>query len=389
MIWIWRYLFGYLTIQIKGEFCEQFINLASANGITIWNLYWQNGAIIANVSIKNFLNIYKIRQKKKCKIKILNKHGLIFKTGKYNKRFGALLGGVLFFALLYFLTNFVWIININGNKAISKDEIIKASNKIGIYEGVSKSKINSKYDAQRLQLNNNKIAWCSFNLEGCVLNINITETKTTDKEERETPCNLKALIDGKITKIDVSSGSVSIKVGDTVSKGDLLVSGINQNSSSLVFVHSNGEIIAETKREFSAEGNYIQSITKQTGDVYKRRTIEFFGKKIPLYFNNITQNHVYKNKVKIFELFGNKIPIKTSTEYYFFTKEKEVKYDQATLENMLYKDIEKQVKKFDFISITEAKKETIKTEKGILLKITYICKENIAVPEEILFDNVN
>ena len=56
---------------------------------------------------------------------------------------------------------------------------------------------------------------------------------------------------------------------------------------------------------------------------------------------------------------------------------------------MLYKDIEKQVKKFDFISITEAKKETIKTEKGILLKITYICKENIAVPEEILFDNVN
>ena len=168
MIWIWRYLFGYLTIQIKGEFCEQFINLATANGITIWNLYWQNGAIIANVSIKNFLNIYKIRQKKKCKIKILNKHGLIFKTGKYNKRFGALLGGVLFFALLYFLTNFVWIININGNKTISKDEIIKASNKIGIYEGVSKSKINSKYDAQRLQLNNKKIAWCSFNLEGCV-----------------------------------------------------------------------------------------------------------------------------------------------------------------------------------------------------------------------------
>lgn len=389
MIWIWRYLLGYLTIQIKGENSEHFINLASANSITIWNLYWQNGAIIANVALKNFLNIYKIRHQKKCKIKIINKHGLIFKTSKYNKRFGAILGSILFIAILYFLTNFVWIININGNKNVSKKEIIQNCSKIGIKEGISKNKINSKYAAQRLQLNNNKIAWCSFNVEGCVLNINITEAKSSDKEERETPCNLKASTDGKITKIDVSSGNANVKVGDIVSKGDLLVSGINQNASSLVFVHSNGEIIAETKREFSSDGNFIQSIIEPTGEVYKRRTVEFFGKKIPLYFNNVKEDHIYKNKLKTLELFGNKIPIKISTEYYYFTKEKEVKYNEDTLEKMLYKDIENQIKKFDFLSIEETNRETIKTEKGILLKITYICKENIAVENKILFDNVN
>ena len=51
---------------------------------------------------------------------------------------------------------------------------------------------------------------------------------------------------------------------------------------------------------------------------------------------------------------------------------------------MLYKDIQKQVKNFDFISCKEDNKEFIYTDKGILLKITYICEENIALQDKIL-----
>ena len=54
------------------------------------------------------------------------------------------------------------------------------------------------------------------------------------------------------------------------------------------------------------------------------------------------------------------------------------------LEKMLYEDIQKQVKNFDFISCKEDNKEFIYTDKGILLKITYICEENIALQDKIL-----
>ena len=47
------------------------------------------------------------------------------------------------------------------------------------------------------QLTQDGISWCSFNVEGCVLNINLTETIKTDKETRENPCNIKAVVDGK------------------------------------------------------------------------------------------------------------------------------------------------------------------------------------------------
>jgi len=56
---------------------------------------------------------------------------------------------------------------------------------------------------------------------------------------------------------------------------------------------------------------------------------------------------------------------------------------------MLYTDIKKQVKGFEFLNATEGEKEFTYTDKGILLKITYICEENIAVQDKILLDTEN
>ena len=389
MIWIWRYILGFLVVKISGENSEKFINLVAANGINIWNLYWKSGSIYGNVSINNFLKLFSIRHQAKCKISIIKRYGLTNKTKKYKKRLGLFLGAIIFVSTLYFLTNFIWVINVNGNTAITTQSIKANCSKLGIEEGVFKSKISSKYDAQRLQLTQNEVSWCSFNIEGCVLNINITESKRTDRETRKNPCNLKATIDGRITKIDVTNGEVKIKVGDVVSKGDLLVSGVTQNASSTVFVHSSGEIIAETKREFSAQGNFEQMQRLETNNEYNRKTIEFFGVKIPLYLGNIKKPSNYEFAVKNFKLFGNKIPIKIASEKYILTEEKTINYTSAELENILLKKIENQVEKFNFLTAEKVSEEVITTDKGILLKVTYNCTENIAKSEEILLSKVN
>ena len=49
---------------------------------------------------------------------------------------------------MVFLSNFVWIINVEGNVYLTNEQILDCCKKIGIYEGIAKSKINSKYDAQ-------------------------------------------------------------------------------------------------------------------------------------------------------------------------------------------------------------------------------------------------
>ena len=384
MVWLWRWLFGYLTIALCGENAEKVLNNAVKNGITIWNLKCKKGNIIGNISIKNFIKLRYAKRGIKCKIKILNKKGAVFKTKNYINRTGFFAGFVAFCVILFVLSNYVWIINVNGNEKISTAEILNSCKEIGIKEGISKNKINTKYDAQRLMLKQKGIAWSSFNIEGCVLTVNLTESATSDREERQIPSNLKAGHVGIIKKVNVTSGNTVIKVGDAVSNGDLLVSGVIENLSSTVFVHSSGEVIAETKREFSAEGKYMCQAKTSTNKVIKHYTIKFFNLKIPLFLGSVKKPYDYKINTRTLNLSGNKIPVKIACEQYEITKKETVKYTKSELEKMLYEDIQKQVKNFDFISCKEDNKEFIYTDKGILLKITYICEENIALQDKIL-----
>ena len=389
MVWIWRFILGYLKIEVIGENVEQILNLAAANKINLWNLKYVKGKIYGNILIKNYIKLFKIRRGVAIRHKILKKCGLIFIFKKHNHRIGMILGVLIYTIILFILSNFIWIINVEGISNIPKNQIIKSCKKIGIYEGINKKNINCKYDAQRLQLVQKNIAWCSFTIEGCVLSVNISETENSDNNDKKYPSNIKAKTDGKIKKINVSKGNVLVKVGDTVSKGDILVSGIIDNMTSNVFVHSQGEIIAETKREFSAQGNYVQQINIENQNVIKHYTLKFFNIKIPLFLDKVKDDYNYYFKIYELKFLDNKLPIKLALEKYHLTEKIDIKYEENMLEEILYKDIVNQTKKYNFINCNEIKREIIKTNKGILLKITYICEENIAVQNTILLGKEN
>lgn len=389
MIWLWRYFVGYLKISINGENGEQVINRAAANGIGIWSLSYKNGCIYGNISVKDFCRLKNVKRGVRCKIKIIKRRGAYFKLKNYKNRVGFIFGFIIFSVILFVLSNFVWVINVEGNNNIPTEQILASCRQIGIYEGVLKSKINNKYDAQRLQLLEKDIAWCGLNVEGSVLTVNLSEAAISDKEQRQSPSNLKAAAAGKIKRVDVTMGNTVVKVGDTVSKGDLLVSGVIENMSSTLFVHSDGVVIAETKRVFSAEGKFDQLVEQETGETIVRYTIQFFNIKIPLYLGNVKKTHIYSEDINYLTLFSKRVPIKIAREQYNLTQKTSVNYDKTTLEEMLYNDIKKQVDSFSFISATECGREIVSTKHGILMKITYVCEENIAVQDEILLSKEN
>lgn len=389
MIWLWRYLFGYLTIVLCGENAERVLNTAAKCGINIWDLRCKKGNITGNISVKNFVKLKNAKRGIKCRVKILQKRGLVFKTHKYINRTGFFIGIALFFSILFTLSNFVWVINVVGNTKIPTDEILDSCKKIGIYEGVYKKKINTKYDSQRLLLIQKGLAWGAVNIEGCVLTVNLSEAEISDKDKRQNPSNLKASFDGKINKIDVTSGDVKVKVGDIVSRGEILVSGIVENFSSTLFVHSEGVITAQTEHTFSSSGEFLQEKNISTNKIKNRYSFELFKLKIPLFFGTVKGEYDYKCDVKNLTLFGNKIPIKTAKETYILTRRETVNYENSTLEQILYEDIINQVKKHNFISFEEMNRETVLTDNSMLLKITYNCEENIALQDEILLNKEN
>lgn len=388
MLLFWRFLNGYLKISFCGDNSPLLLNAAVKNRVKIWDLKYKNNCITGNILIKDFLKLRKIKRGIKCSVKILEKKGLVFHTKKYVNRIGFFCGAALFFIILYILSNFVWIININGNKLLTDKEILNSCKEIGVFEGKNKGKINCKYDAQRLMLQQKNIAWCSLNIEGSILTVNLTEVKSNDKKEREAPSNIVASSSGIISKIDAKSGNVAVKIGDTVAKGDLLVSGIVNNMSSTLFVHSDATVTAQTVRTYSAQADYIQEINSVI-KTKTHKTVDFFGVKMPLYLGSVKGECNYSKSVENCYCLNKRIPISIATEKYELLSNKMVEYTYEQLYEILFQDIENQVKSDKLISYKETNRNAVSTEKGILLTVTYSCEENIALQNEILLDTQN
>ncbi|MCQ2441168.1 MAG: sporulation protein YqfD [Clostridia bacterium] len=389
MLWLFRFLRGYLFIEIKGEYFERILNLAAANRITIWNLRCEKNRITGCISINGFRKIRIIKRKTGVRIKILKKNGLPFIAVRYKNRIGFIAGAVIFFAVLKFMSSFIWTINAVGNVNISDNDVINACGKIGIHEGKLISKIDPQFDAQRLLLNTKGLSWASLNIEGCVLSVNVTEVQNSTDEKDTAPSNLKSKCDGIIEKIDVTSGNVVVKVGDTVASGDLLVSGIIESMDSTVFVRSVGTVTAQTEHTFSKTGKFSDTVNKKTGKTVKRSVIDLFGLKIPLYIGEVKGTYESKVKTHNAKLFNKKLPISITVKKYILTDEKEIKYNKDTLKNKLETEIKEEIEsnKFSEYDITDINES--ETDGELTVTITLKAKENIEIEEKMLISTVN
>ena len=103
IIKVLHYIFGYLTVEITGEFCERILNLFSLHKISIWNIERTSEKIFLCLKLKDFKKIRKIRGKTKIKIKIVDRIGVPFIVHRNRFRYGFLSGVFLFFLMIYAL----------------------------------------------------------------------------------------------------------------------------------------------------------------------------------------------------------------------------------------------------------------------------------------------
>lgn len=388
MLWFFRIIGGYLTIKIYGDNSELLLNLAARNGITLWNLRCKSDCITGNISLDNFKLLRKIIRKKRIKIHILSKHGIPFFTYRYKKRAGFIAGIALYFAVIVFLSGYIWNIKITGNTATSDSEIMSVCKELGIKEGCKKKDIDTEDLPLKLLLKTENLSWCSMNIEGCLLTVNVSQTKNMTDTDK-TPSNLKAACDGKITKIDVQSGNVLVKVGDTVKKGDLLVSGINENMSSTVFVKSKGEIYADTEREISYTDRFNKSIKIPTGKYNTDTVFSFFTVKIPLFIGDEKNDYKSEFELNNLKLFGEKLPIKLYKRRYIITKNRKITQSEKEIIFKLENKIREYADNLSVKSYSFAEKTVVSDSEKVTVKQKINCVENIAKEESIILNSSN
>ena len=388
MLWLYRFIIGFLEVEFSGDVAEIILNICAKNGISLWNSKRRGKKIRCHITVRDFKALPSVSKKSGIRVHILKKYGLPFIINRYKKRFGIPVGAAMFFCFLQIMSCFVWTVEVSGNKKVGENEILAVCEKIGIKEGVPKSKINPQIAKQELLLALDSLAWASVNIEGCRVSVNVTETR--DKgEDNSIPTNLKATADGIITKIDVTSGNCVVKAGDTVAKGELLVSGVIERADSTRFVHSSGSITARTERVIEVSAYYKRTVSEKTGQVKRRSALSFFGIKLPFYLGRVNGSYENRLEIKEVSLFDKKLPIRLYTKYFEMTDEKDV----TVTKDGLIKELEALIKEAanrEKITDFEVKnREFDEIKGGISLKAVISAEENIAEQEILLFNTGN
>jgi len=281
IIKLWNYIRGYVIIKINGEYGERLLNQAALKNLYIWDIERVDcDTLIARISIKDFLKLSCLVRKTRCRICIIERVGLFFIMRKIRKRKVFLAGAILFVAIIYILSSFIWSIEINSmddklNAAVRRD-----LHRWGLREGIFKHGLDKKYYVDKLLSKYSDISWAEIEIKGSRIIVEMVKKEPKPELEENTPCDIIASKDGIIEEIMPLNGEAQVEVGDTVCVGDVLISGYmyydnadpgqDQNSDKReVKVRAQGIVKARVWYQKAIKVSLVQEEKKLTGRLKK------------------------------------------------------------------------------------------------------------------------
>ena len=385
-----NYIIGYIKIRVEGFYIERFMNLCQQENILLWHVKREKDSILwANISIADFKRIKHMTKVTSCKVKIEKKKGLPFLFHRYHKRkiFAGLLLVVIF--LLILSSNYVWNIEINGNQAISQEDLMENLKKEGLTIGVNKKDVHTKEIIRAIRMERNDIAWMSIDLKGTNVIVKIVETKEKPElVDSNDYCNIVADHDGMISKISVSNGTAKVKPGDIVKEGDILVEGmVTWKYTDPIYVHAAADIEMKTWYSVKEKFPFYQQVEEKTGKTEKKYAIKIKDFQINLYkVLSKFENYDTINENKKLSLFHNfYLPIEIMEQENLEKIYYEVKYTKEELKNKSIHTLEAKIKE----QIPENAKVLSKyvnykaDEEGLEMELVYEIAEHVETKEKI------
>lgn len=300
---LWNYLRGYVIILVEGYFLEKFINICTHRQIYLWDVKRRKNCVMTmKVSIKGFKMIKPVSRKANCRVRILKKRGLPFIFSRYRRRKTFVLGAVFFIFTFYVLTSFIWAVEVTGNKKLETRFIVEKLASMGIKPGVLKFNINTEKVVNYMMLDIDQLSWISVTVKGTKVKVQLAERiSPPELVHKDEPCNIVAARDGVIKSIIVKDGQEMVKAGDTVIKGQILISGsikIRNEEERTRMVHAIGSVKARTWYE--QEWPVVTRVTEKvrTGRTKDNLSLLIFTKRIKLLHGEVKFENYDKVEIK-------------------------------------------------------------------------------------------
>ena len=233
----------------------------------------------------HFREYVRLRGKRRYRNEIRERLGFLNLLTRYKKRTGLVVGFFLALTLLIVSSLFIWDIDIEGTDRVPEQAVLEALENRGVRLGTFAPSVDTEALENYLLLDVDELSFVSINLRGTVVQVEIHEReKNTEIVDTQSPSNLIAAADGQIEALRVTGGLITVKLGETVRKGDLLVSGIIDSAAlGYRLVRARGEVLARTTLTYQVEIPYETTEKVYTGKFFTQKSVKIFSKTIKLF----------------------------------------------------------------------------------------------------------
>ena len=382
---IQKYLIGTLKVSVCKSGSERFLNLVNREKFKIWDVRSDGSDCITfEIYRHNFKHLRDIVKKSHVKIHIISKHGLFHSLRNYRRRFGIAAGILIIAAGIYASSFFIWDVRVSGCENVSAQEILTLLSDNGFSVGKAKHRLNIKEIENSFLKNNDKISWISINIKGTTAYVEVREKDDTPELiDSKQPCSIYAARDGVIASVTAYMGYSLVKPGDTVTAGDLVVTGNYTDKYGQEYkLHSYAKVMAYTTHSSTVTVPFETTEHVRTGRVKNKYSFKFLSFNIPLYFSNkiIYNNYDVTKSQKLLKLTDNlALPIGINkTTYTEVDVCKLIKSEQTALE-----DAYEQLRDFEYdlvgIMVLGRDYEETVNEDSVTVKVILNCYEDIGI----------
>lgn len=385
-----KYIRGYVYVRLTGYAPERFLNLCGSHDILIWNLVPCEDGYEFCISVEGFKSLKPILKKTRTHIRILKRRGLPFTTFRYRKRkiFGV---GLFFFGVfLYYLSGFIWNIEITGNSYLSNEVILDFLEEECCSFGTKKKNISCETLEEALRSRYSEVIWTSIKIYGTKMTVDIQENLLPEEEyasKATAACDIVAAKDGVITEMITRSGTPLVAAGAEVKKGDVLVSGCveiyddNGETADYLYKSSDADIVAEVIYLYEDMIAGVYTDTQPTGQTDTNYTF--------LIGNISLRNPFFSNSYEYYERTADTTQIQLTDTFFlpfFVTREeyREVTYEkkihtEREIRQIAEKNLGNYLKDLEEKGIQIISKNVIikRTGKDYLVSGTIVVHENI------------
>lgn len=288
-----NYARGWVAVMVTGAFPERLLNLCAQRGVVFWAVEWLGEQELRLKVVRRHLSrLQELAPRAGCEAREERRFGLPDFLVRFRRRYAFLLGLGMAVLAVSVVSSFVLNVDVRGNQSIPDAVILAQLRRNGLRPGAFGPALDSRAIARETLWALDELEWVTINIYGTRAQVQVAEkVPAPQRLELEGVSDICAAADGLIMSIDTVAGQGKVAPGDTVTRGQVLISGTvtmeGPQYSDLppryLHVRADGQVWARTWRTLSASIPLHTTGKAYTGQKKSRWSLTVFERRINFY----------------------------------------------------------------------------------------------------------